>query len=442
MAEGLKRTHWINVNSKGSFRQSGEHQTTPQDVDAIFASLRESKAKKMVVHFHGGLVNEKGGYRTAEALTPTYVSAGAHPVTFIWETGFFETIAAELPRIHQSELFRKILAIAARNVMKRLGIDVGGKGAAVPPELAQLYGMMDSADGFSPFDAAARGGAAATSEGEIEAREDDIIADVEADLDAELSTAAPPDGASMLKEELRAETAEGGRGVSLVKLAVAVGKVVVAVAKRYIRKTDHRFYPTLFEEILREVYLADFGGWVWGGMKGAAERMWASNAGLGGDDLHPGRYFLDGLSALQKETGIQVDLVGHSAGSIAIIHMLRTIESDYPAMKIRNLIFIAPACTSELFATEIVAKPSRFERFRMFTMSDDFEAADPLINFLRTSIRARCSTSSRACSRRRATRRSPACIAISPARSRTPAVRSNGLRSFSTNRAPTASCFR
>src|SRR5690606_11603846 len=103
------------------------------------------------------------------------------------------------------------------------------------------------------------------------------------------------------RPEVRPGGDDGSKGFIEVAMTLAgyLAKVVVAVIKRYIRKTDHGFYPTVVEEILRAVYVADLGEWVWGGMKDVASGMWKPNDGLGGEDMHGGRYFLAGLSALQ-----------------------------------------------------------------------------------------------------------------------------------------------
>jgi len=45
-------------------------------------------------------------------------------------------------------------------------------------------------------------------------------------------------------------------------------------------------------------------------------------------------------------------------------------------------VFLAPAATSDLFFNEIVSRPERFERFRMFTMQDDYESKDILVPYV------------------------------------------------------------
>jgi hypothetical protein len=154
---------------------------------------------------------------------------------------------------------------------------------------------------------------------------------------------------------------------------------VFHVARRYLRKRNHSFYTTVFEEILRRIYVSDVGEWVWSGMKTTAQEMWLPNDNLQGEKQRAGRYLLEGLAKLHKDQGLEIDLIGHSAGSIAIIEMLDAIERDFPDFRAHNVVFLAPACTLRRFVDGIVRKPQRFKRFRMYTMKDELETRDPLV---------------------------------------------------------------
>ena len=103
----LDKLTYINIGAKGTL--SGKLHTTSSDIDAILDHLR-TKADKVVLHFHGGLVSAEAGELTARSFVPLYKSAGAHPVVFIWETGFLETILHNLDDIQNTVLFKKILA--------------------------------------------------------------------------------------------------------------------------------------------------------------------------------------------------------------------------------------------------------------------------------------------------------------------------------------------
>jgi len=79
-----------------------------------------------------------------------------------------------------------------------------------------------------------------------------------------------------------------------------------------------------------------------------------------------------------------VDLIGHSAGSIAICHLLRTVAAGGPKVKVRNVLLLAPAARADLFYDEIVSKEDRYEALRIFTMSDNYECKDRLAGPLYT----------------------------------------------------------
>ena len=376
--------NYVNVGPGGTFRRSGNLQTRPGDIDAIFDKLRQDHRNKLAIHFHGGLIDEGAGLEIARKMAPLYEAAGSHPVTFVWETGLVETITRNLTKIHNTKLFQKLVVYVLREVAKRLGGGIGGKGPGEPMKLSEIEAELARIDKFDRFDAGARGSARLMTETDVEQQRGDIEADLQDILDA--------DGFPEFVESGEAETeflapSIGQRGIGqakgLIELATFVkllAKVAYAVIMRFVRGRDHGLYPTVVEEVLRELYLADFGAWVWSGMKDVAVAMWATNQVPINDDAHVGTYFLEKLSVYQKSNPqLAVDLIGHSAGSIAICQMFRAAAQRGIALAVRNVIFLAPACTSELFHQEIVSHPKRFVAFRMFTMSDAYECKDQLV---------------------------------------------------------------
>ena len=165
----------------------------------------------------------------------------------------------------------------------------------------------------------------------------------------------------------------------------SVVSIAFKVVKRFIQKRDHDFYPTIIEEILRQFYIAELGATVWNEMKVKADQMWEDNTGRAGLDQYAGRYFLDKLAAYMKTTpGVQVNLIGHSAGSIAICNLLKHSSQAHSDLKFNNIIFMAPACRADIFKAEIIDHTERFNKFRSFTMSDINEKNDILVSGLYT----------------------------------------------------------
>ena len=92
MLDPIPPHHFVNIGPDGTFKPSGAVQTKPEDVDAILAEVRKHAPGKVAVHFHGGLVKEAKGLALAGRIIPMYASAGAYPITVVWETGLFETV--------------------------------------------------------------------------------------------------------------------------------------------------------------------------------------------------------------------------------------------------------------------------------------------------------------------------------------------------------------
>jgi len=390
----LSPRNYVNVGPHGSFAPSGRLHTTPEDIRSLMGHLRTAETDRMVVHFHGGLVSEGKGIAGAERLIRVYGRTRAHPVCFIWETGLIETLRRNLLDIHETKLFKWLIKLLARKVAKYLGVAIGAKGAGLEPDAAEIEAELVKERPFDAIDltrpAGAKGGAVPAAP----QLEQQVQAEMELELsaDPELRTLLDErrEGGELLRDELAAPMATGAKGpVSIATAAAALARVVVRCIGRWDAGRAHGFYPTLIEETVRELYLDDFGAWAWGNMKDIAEQMWLPNGEELGPDSHPGTLFLDELAKLQQDRpGFIVDLVGHSAGSIAICHLLQANAERGIGVRIRNIALLAPAVRSDLFHAAVLApaleQAPRCERLRVFTMSDDYESKDMLVPYVYT----------------------------------------------------------
>lgn len=363
--------HYVNIGPDGTFKPSGAVQTRPEDVDAILAEVRKHAPGKVAVHFHGGLVKEAKGLELAGRIIPTYESGGAYPITVVWETGLLETVKGNLTTVNQTKLFNKLVNYGIRHAAKWLGASVGARGPGQPMPIAEVEAARRSDAEMEQMDVMARGPGGVQTEADVDAAEPEIEAEVQLDLEAD-----PEIEAIFAGEEV-----EGERGIiSTVTAAKVVVKVVTRTLKRFTGKRDHGVIATVVEEVLREAYLANMGEWIWSGMKTAAADMWKPNVGAVDQSSHAGSYFLEGLAELQAERpDLKVDLIGHSAGSIAIAHLLETAAERHPDFRVRNLILLAPAASVEVFEQGILGHQDLFEAFRMFTMEDALECKDHLV---------------------------------------------------------------
>jgi hypothetical protein len=371
MPDPVPPHHFVNIGPDGTFKPSGAVRTRPEDVDAIIAEVRKHAPGKVAVHFHGGLVKEAKGLELAGRIIPTYESAGAYPITVVWETGLFEMVKGNLTTVNQTKLFNKLVNYGIRHAAKWLGASLGARGPGQPMSLAEVEAARRSGAEIEKMDAQARGPGGVETEADVEAIEPDIELEVQADLEAD------PE----VEELFAGGGAEGERGIiSTVAATKVVVKVVTRTLKRFTSKRDHGVIATVVEEVLREAYLADVGAWIWSGMKTAAADMWKPNSGPVDQSSHAGSYLLEGLAAVQAERPeLKIDLIGHSAGSIAIAHLLETAAQRHPDFRVRNLILLAPAASLEVFEQGIVGHQDLFEAFRMFTMEDALECKDHLV---------------------------------------------------------------
>jgi hypothetical protein len=380
---------WINVGPEGRFRQSGAISSKPADVDHLLGAGMADRAR-LILHFHGGLVPESSGKAIAEAMAAHYGDTAAS-IAMVWETGILEVFRDNLKKIHKTRVFRKALSWVLAKAAPRLGLDEGAKGAAGQALDAQaIESMLESEAGVALLDSAlaeaarvsnseavAKGGA-----GEESLLEETIALDLELDFysDPELVELIESDtgGAGPIRKNL--ELNAGEKSLSVMGIAWFVAKVVVAVIRRYRNGTHHDPVPTAVEELLRAAYMGEVGQFAWGEMKRKALDMWIDDGPLPGEEGHVGGYVLRRLEKLaQDRPEVTIDLVGHSAGSIAICHMLAEIEAQGRAIPIRNIAFLAPAVRLDFFAQRIVRHAPQFKRFRAFTMCDEAEKSDKLV---------------------------------------------------------------
>ena len=380
----FSKLNYINVGPHGTFKPSGNLHTTVADIDAIFTYLQQSNAPKLAVHIHGGLVKEARGEAVAKSMQSVYEAGGAHSLTFIWETGLIEVITRNLTRIDNTKLFQKLVRYVFRQLTKRLGADISGRGPGEAMSMQEIEAELDKVEKFESFEARARGGAESLDEAALQQAESEMVIEYQLELQADLDFVESEERLlfedTYLKTDIENDLREDGRGIEILKMAKVLAKVTYRVLRRYWKGRDHGLYPTAIEEILRELYLADLGEWVWENIKDIAEKMWLPNTLPLNEDSHPGTYFLEKLTAHQSANpNFTVDFVGHSAGTNAICHMLRSAYASAAIPKIRNIVFLAPACTSQVMIDEVMTKEERYETFRMFTMQDAYEKKDRLV---------------------------------------------------------------
>ncbi|WP_030299085.1 hypothetical protein [Streptomyces katrae] len=367
----------------------------------------------IVIHLHGGLVNEEGGTRNALRLTDEYTKTGAHPVLVVWRSGLLEIMRGNLKEIFNEDVFQRMLKWVIQFTVGKLRQEAGERAVGgitlpmddeVDSELARRDREME------PF--AATVAPADRADLEVTRLEEDELVlsitedqDLRADLDAILAARHPESvvegargivvrrsvsGVSLMDPDALEPVDENGtRGLlTLVGLALKCASVLRRVLKRFRDEKDHGVYCTVVEELLREFYLANAGGAIWSAMKKETQDTFEE-----GTDRF-GRALLDELSDALRDAHAagaspRITLVGHSTGAIYINHLLgeiarRRAENDrpWPDDARVQVVFLAPACTYENFAAALDKGESLISDLRMFTMDRETEEADRLVGAL------------------------------------------------------------
>jgi len=323
----LEKKYYINVGANGTFADSGQVHSTPKEVEDIFKFLDEKDIEKLLIYFHGGLVSEKNGMAAAELMKNNFADENSkrHIVSFVWETGPIETVMQNLKDLKEltgKDLFEEATKFVIKLVAKKLGItDARGSG-----EYLSNITINEERRKIAPFedldkDIGARGGAIIDIDDGV-----DVYSEFYKRLENESKLLLASEASDKLINLNDVNEDVGIRG-GFLAVAKVVAQIAFAVLKRYWKKNHHDFYPTVMEESFRKIYLDKVGYWGWKQMKDKSSEMFQSNSGLSGDAQFAGAFFLALLDKHIKNRAtagkkFEVELIGHSAGSIAICNSM------------------------------------------------------------------------------------------------------------------------
>jgi len=405
----LDKLFYINVGKSGTFSPSGnnEYDTTAADIDKLIAALEAKNQKKLLLYFHGGLVDAASGMEIASRIVSSAGTDGysSYPICLVWETGFKEVLVQNFDTISKSEFFKKILVKIIKVAGNKLGIDIddsliGSKGIGSMGDEEILLELQKAAPFEKTFENQGKRSFsiknASPENIESEAYYHNVVLpEVQAELEEEiagdqklinLAAAKKPDEeAKLMKNEIAPMGTNGEKGIlTYAKLIGSAIKIAMNVIKRYMKKRDHGFYPTVIEEIFREFYVNDIGTWVWSRMKNKARDMWLEDDFSGNpENWHAGSYFLKKLTEYQDKVGaLSIDIVGHSAGSIVTCELIDAVKRSGSSLRFRNIYFMAPACSCELFSRTLLQNQELFKNLLIFTMLDSYESKDRLVPVL------------------------------------------------------------
>jgi len=381
--------------------------TTLDEMRALVAML--AAEDRIVIHLHGGLVADKAAKAKAKELIPEYLAAGAYPVFFIYRTGLVDIVRNNLHEAYQEKIFKKLLATLMKFVVGKLTTVGGAKATGTlqtPRDLAVAIELTKAQSGEEPYqdlepvsdlkdltdeeEKLLTGALAADVEfqEEIQAIVNGATSDQETEVVAKgVTTLHRLSSKTIMSPEVVNELVDDARekdskGILLTaKLLVRVGRIFVRVVSRFVKKRDHGPYTTVVEELLRELYLANAGGAVWGIMKQETADTFQAGSK---DSIRGGSTFVRQFGEMLKQTNRnpEVTVVAHSLGSVfacnLIEHLARAREdASHPlpsTFALENLILLAPAVEYELFAKTVSKRAGLFRHVRMFALNDDLEA--------------------------------------------------------------------
>ena len=144
----LDKDHYL-VSRHGTFDTSGSpHATTQADLDSLFSTLATDKNRdRLVLRFHGGLVDFESGMLAAEDITKRYADLAAYQVFFLWQTALFDVLSEETfldaicPNISQAfndPFFQQVLLRVTQFVKGKVDAANGGVILKAPYTLSDV----------------------------------------------------------------------------------------------------------------------------------------------------------------------------------------------------------------------------------------------------------------------------------------------------------------
>lgn len=408
----LTKDHYI-VSRHGTFDTcDSPHVTTQADLDHLFQTLAtDANRERLVLHFHGGLVDFVSGMTAAENITTHFADVPAYQIFLLWQTAVFDVLSEQsfldaiipnISNIFADPFFQQVLLRVTQFVKGKVDTTYGGamnRWLDVPDEQTVLQELQNPNDGHELYaaipstalreDARLHGHEAKQFRDQllhndpILKHESKKIAIAHAPSAVKKSIAhtqerdAAPLSHSFIERlliEIRDVITEDIANVVHFFMVEQCVEVLKNVIQRFAQHRDHGIYPTIVEEILRQFFLGKIGKEVWEGIKKDAACT------FDGTNACTGTAFVRGLKAYcEANPDAHITLVGHSAGSIYICELLQHAHNVLPPQVTFDIVLLAPACSYKQFSAILNTYQERIHAVRIFAMSDELEQKDALI---------------------------------------------------------------
>lgn len=387
------------------------------DTDKLTIAL--AQANKVVFHLSSGLAKKDIDLVRAARLKDTYLTAGAYPIFFIWESGLLETINDNLSEISKEIIFKRFMNWLIKFTVAKLRDFEGGETTGrlnLPTNIEVAKALKKVEFKGEPYcHLVPNANLKPVNNIERQTLEQALANDarfqeaVQAIVDSNVAAHKPRPTTikylashkqSLAKTSLSPEIVDhlvedaaqkAGKGIlSSAWLIKQAGEILVQVIDQFIAKRDHGVYCTVVEAVLRNLYATTVGITEWHQLKQAIAHTFTQ------PNHHSKRenwFLVDHLSQLLAK-GHQPDitLVGHSAGSIYACGLLAYIAQvqgnpTHPmpqSFRFKNMIFLAPTCTFTLFHQTLDNYSYLFENFSLFGLNDENEINNTLVPALYT----------------------------------------------------------
>jgi hypothetical protein len=367
------------------------------DVAATFGAFKsQSATDRLALFFHGGLVDKASGQQSAANEYAAYLDY-AFPLFFIWESGFSEVLAHHLPLIFAETIFGRVLHHASDLITPKVAsaAQAGSTEAVDANVVPQFVLTNEEIDAFmeavkaDPLIQNEAVAIARTSQGVNEFLAQGVTTE---SIALSPRTLLSPEVVSSIRGAvLQANRTAVGSAQNLeavpfsiggaLQAAFAIAKAAVPVIlntiKRFAKGRDHGMPCTLVEEILRALYLANFGSAMWEEMKKETEDAFGTDSNTFG-----GTAVVEEICRLvQDKPGTKISLVGHSTGGVYIgnflVHMDQALRTQGDTTTKFDIILLAPANTTDFFSNTYLK--NRIGGIRIFQMKDEVEQQDHLL---------------------------------------------------------------
>jgi hypothetical protein len=336
------------VLDKGVLSDAGAH-----DLRQAFGLVETQGATHLCVFFHGGLVSQEAGLKTAHQLVQTFEGGGAYPFFFIWKSGLLDAIkgllrppiehpafVAAANRAVKMVALKMTAALDTERSLKRLRLSARSL-RETPMTLRQLAGVGKQFDRKWAKHGGAQLGVTA---GELDQF-------VELVLDIEKGIA--------VRDRLFKSSQRAALRLGLAK-----------VFQRLNSGHDHGLYTTVIEELLIAIGVGIVAAAIWKEMKNFIDWSFKDEPTAGGTE------FLDLLCAYwRKRPQLRLTLIGHSAGAIYVQKFIEELDRRLqPATEPRvEVAYLAGAVSFARVYQGLGVFESRVSGLRAFGLKDSVE---------------------------------------------------------------------